>query len=297
MILASFSLPFDLPAVLKFGVIGLGAVMAVLAFWLLHVEQKKPRPRKQMLTSTYVFMGFSIVLMALGLLSTSRKHFGGGYVVPPEDKILVEKLPNNTYDDYLLRKDISIFDLRGWVPTDPADSNKKTSPANYINYLHLVKNKPIDKFVAHYSTSGAGIDLRCITHNYKLYEQKDSALRHKGEKSYGIEVDVADVPIGEEFLIIIEATYYNGFKNPLQESASTYTNRDTAGLEELSLIVLMPFEKPVKGDPVRLKGGENIAETTYRGNQKFYKDNNGRFIYWSIKDILPEMHYTLKWDW
>jgi hypothetical protein len=57
------------PEILKYGIIGLGAILAFLAYLLLTQEQRKPKPRRQILTATYVFMSFSLLLIGLGVFS------------------------------------------------------------------------------------------------------------------------------------------------------------------------------------------------------------------------------------
>lgn len=295
MTLLQLELPINIPEILKFGIIGLGAIMAILAFWLLRGEQSKRQPRPLMIKSIYVFMGFSFLLTILGLFSsTDLRSIINGYVVPEQDKLKVDSLPKATYGEYKLITDISIFDLRGWKPVLESEKNSKISPANYINYLHVMKTKPIDKIIAHYSTGGCDIDLRCITHNYKQYVQNTSN-EHVNEKNYGIAIDVSDIPVNVEFLIIVEATYWNGFSNIVRESASTYTDKEIVGLEELALIVLLPFDKPVK-DVFRFAGQNNQMQP-YRESDKYFVDQNKRFIYWSVKNIKADTHYKLDWTW
>src|SRR6185295_18076364 len=53
---------------LKYGLIGLGAILATLCFFLLTKEQKRTRPRQNILTSIYIFMAFSCVLVILGII-------------------------------------------------------------------------------------------------------------------------------------------------------------------------------------------------------------------------------------
>jgi TolA-binding protein len=53
-------------SLLAYGAIGLGCILAVLAYFLLRKEQDQPKPRKQVLTSVYVFMAFSLTLTCLG---------------------------------------------------------------------------------------------------------------------------------------------------------------------------------------------------------------------------------------
>ncbi len=289
-------LPIDIPEILKFGIIGLGAIMAVLAFWLLKGEQSKTQPRKLMIKSIYFFMVFSFLLVLLGLFTPENvKQIIEGYVVPEQKKTLVDSLPPATYGQYALLKDISIFDLRGWKPIPKDSTNQKYSPANYINYLHVKKTKPIDKIVAHYSTGGFDIDLRCITHNYKPYEEDPKSSEHPNQKNYGIEIDVSNYPLNQEFLIVIEATYWNGFNNIIKESASTYTDEEIAGLQELALIILLPYDKPIK-DVLRFSGRHSQMQP-YRDEEKFFIDENKRFVFWSVKNIKADTHYQLEWTW
>lgn len=57
--------------ILQIGVIGLGFLLAVLAYHLLTKEQKQDAPRSDILKSIYVFMSFSVVLCVIGIVSQS----------------------------------------------------------------------------------------------------------------------------------------------------------------------------------------------------------------------------------
>lgn len=59
----------DLGGLLRYGAIGLGLGLAVLAFWLLRNEQQVAKPRRQILTAVYVFMSFSLLLSVGGFVS------------------------------------------------------------------------------------------------------------------------------------------------------------------------------------------------------------------------------------
>ncbi len=59
----------DLGKLLGYGAIGLGCILAVLAYLLLRSEQRVQEPRPRILTSIYVFMAFSLVMTTLGFLS------------------------------------------------------------------------------------------------------------------------------------------------------------------------------------------------------------------------------------
>src|SRR4051794_16451161 len=61
--------------ILSYGVIGLGFLLAFLAYRLLGNEQRKPQASKSILVSIHVFMIFSILLCVLGFAS---EYFRGG---------------------------------------------------------------------------------------------------------------------------------------------------------------------------------------------------------------------------
>ena len=221
-------------------------------------------------------------------------------VVPKQNPTLVEELPieeNNT-DDYNLIKDISVFDLRNWKYTPEIYQNQRYSPVNYTNYLHVKKLKPVDYIVAHYSTSGYAIDMRCITHIADFFVQKDQEKFHQKsrEKQYALKIDVSKVPVGKEFLIVLEGTYWNSFNDTIHGDASTYTDKEVLGMEELGLIVLFPERKPFRNIDYFNTVGDK-EETSYLSNSSKYEDKKKRFVYWSIFERSPNNHYTIKWDW
>ncbi|WKL47909.1 hypothetical protein Q1W71_23540 [Flavobacterium pectinovorum] len=59
----------DIVEILKIGSIGLGFLLAFMSYQLIKREQEKEKPNALFLKSAQVFMFFSIVIMALGILS------------------------------------------------------------------------------------------------------------------------------------------------------------------------------------------------------------------------------------
>jgi hypothetical protein len=55
--------------ILELGVIGLGFLLALLAYQLLKEAQKKEQPSDAVLRSVYFFMGFSVILCIIGVVS------------------------------------------------------------------------------------------------------------------------------------------------------------------------------------------------------------------------------------
>ena len=55
--------------ILNLGAIGLGFLLAAMAYQLLRVEQRVATPRPSVLKATYVYMGFALTLTIVGFIS------------------------------------------------------------------------------------------------------------------------------------------------------------------------------------------------------------------------------------
>jgi hypothetical protein len=80
---------FDVVDILRIGVIGLGFLLALLAYKLLSNKGNKQEPRQSIINATYVFMVFSIACLGIGLLSKVFKEKNPIEVV--DIKLLVAK--------------------------------------------------------------------------------------------------------------------------------------------------------------------------------------------------------------
>ncbi|MBE9585167.1 hypothetical protein IM792_11965 [Mucilaginibacter sp. JRF] len=151
----------------------------------------------------------------------------------------------------------------------------KIQPSQLYQLPAYKKIKELDNIVIHYATSGYAIDMRCITNNSKFY-QKEKPSNHDGKsyKEYALVIDIKDIPLNQEFLIVVEATYWNGFKNPLEEDASTYTDDEIHGLDELGLIIFFPESKPFKSIEKLERNNSTGEENTYRAVDSYYEDKN-----------------------
>ncbi|MCC6726130.1 MAG: hypothetical protein IT258_16605 [Saprospiraceae bacterium] len=85
----------NVPNFLKYGLLGVGALMALLAFYLIYTEQKRNNnPRKPILAATYAFMGFSVLILVLGIAS----KLGARTNAESEDITNGEPTPAEEYD-------------------------------------------------------------------------------------------------------------------------------------------------------------------------------------------------------
>jgi hypothetical protein len=70
--------------ILGFGIIGLGFLLALMAYRLLAREQGRARTRKNMLRAVYIFMAFSVVLIIIGFASESLGDDSSSIEQPPD---------------------------------------------------------------------------------------------------------------------------------------------------------------------------------------------------------------------
>jgi len=232
--------------------------------------------------------------------STPTVNVFNNVVVPPQQTQIASKFAKG--DDtsaFSLTQDVSVFDLRAWrpVPRNPDGSvvQARVSPVNYINYLHIQKIKEASYFYAEFSTSGYAIDLRCITHNADP-PQQIPANRNQPQNNYLLKIDVSREPVNKEFMIVIEGTYWNGFKDSA-DYAETYADKDAKDLEDLSLFILFPQNKPFTK---LIKYEINEPDTVpheYRGLESFFQPSDGQCVYWSIRKPKPYSDYQLEWNW
>jgi hypothetical protein len=106
----------DVIKILGYGIIGLGFLLALMAFNLLSKEQKKDEPNEKILASINRFMMFSIALSALGLgseiirpLMSSTETIQTS-VDPDDGSLLVKlKLTDESVKDGVLYDDLKNY--------------------------------------------------------------------------------------------------------------------------------------------------------------------------------------------
>jgi len=217
-------------------------------------------------------------------------------IVPPSPTVPTPDLPPEADAGFVLLRDISMWDLRGRVEIPANRGGDRVSPAHYINYLHLKKTAAVGKYVAHYQTGGSGIDLRCITHSAKIYEKTNPTVHESGHE-YAVEVDVSADAVGQEFLLVIEGTYWNGFQGSTGD-VETYTDSDTSALGELAIFVLFPESNHIKGQPQLTEIDSNSKqERQIRESTQLFRDSSGQFVYWNVTSRRPNKHYRIGWEW
>jgi len=117
------------------------------------------------------FAAAIVTIMAFGytLVKDWRdsKRDIGRAVVPPQIVSEVSAFKERPSDAFQLLRDVSLWDLRQWTPWPDGlgFADERRSAVNYTNYLLVRKERgDVRFFRATYGTTGAAIDLRCLTH-------------------------------------------------------------------------------------------------------------------------------------
>lgn len=137
----------DVLKILQIGVVGLGFLLAVLAYLLLTKEQKQDTPRTDILKSIYVFMSFSVVLCIIGGVSQvidmdkSDRHPAPESVSPEtkKDQILYNYF---VYSDD--EKDIQLCNISEFVYSEKPTDTENLSIEGTIHGKITLNNKLVD---------------------------------------------------------------------------------------------------------------------------------------------------------
>ncbi len=240
---------------------------------------------------------FGVISAVLGRLSVQLP--GCGVAVVPVNVVPLKPIetlaPDKTLsegDGFETLRDVSVWDLRAWKKVPSGNTNDRYSPVNYVNYLHVKRTRPgTGPYVAHYSTEGDAIDIRCLTHHCEQLEVKPAVAptRHK------YEVRVDNVGAGES-LLVIEATYWNSFQKP-HEWVVTYAENDAGKLLELVTFILLPESRKMVGYNTVFMEGEGRSEKAFLAPSTIYKDAAGHVLFWSVPKPEKGFFYKVYWDW
>jgi hypothetical protein len=109
--------------------------------------------------------------------------------------------------------------------------------------------------------------------------------------------DVSAAPVGRDFEIAVEATYWNGFVGASGDDYTTYSHEQPEP-EQVSVILLFPDDKPFKG---------TIAVTEYPPNSDVgyplqspattLAAPNNQTFYWRTVSTRSNYYYKLAWTW
>lgn len=212
-----------------------------------------------------------------------------------ENPEIVKKYEEPRYDDFEIIKHIRVVDLRSRIPV-PLEkrSVEPISPVTWTRYVLLKKiSKDVDYIDFEFGTTGWDIDARCLTHEYKIRKPEQPHLHGETELTAQIvRVDIRNEPVDKLFLIINEATYWNGFSGEDTEWASMTANQK----ETIALVLLFPEDKPlINYELTASKHGE--VPKTFREPSVVIPSENKLVLLWRVEEPTPNYSYRVDWAW
>ena len=215
-------------------------------------------------------------------------------VTPAETATIVATLPDPQYNGVEILKDVRIIDLRGRVPVPPdKKTSEKISSATWVRNT-LMKKVAEKSFVEfEFATTGAGIDARSLTHKYEIITTKQPHFHGSVQvKPTVLKIDISNEPVGQEFLIINEMTYWNAFTGEETDWAAMHRVQN----EEVAMVVLFPENKPVKSYEF-LQYKQGVQPEPFRGRHRSYVSENGLVLFWGPEDLKRDFVYQTRWRW
>ena len=303
------SLAHAIGLVIGIALIGTGLILIVRDTNLRPEEREQLREIKVLgfeLRSSRAFL-----LVALGALLAITPPFIEAYLKSSQQNVSdlksplsIGKPPVATHDltnidpqEFEVRKDVRVFDLRSREDVPESRKAEKISRVLQTRYT-LLKKIARTKYIRYrFATTGADVEARCLTHEYSASQLSDLKLQTVNQardltKILELRIDVSDEPVGEEFLIINEAHYWNAFQGEDVEWAGAITQYKT---HELGLLLLFgngnTYEHIAKyGTP-----GDSKAKKRFRGKDREY--HSPQSLYWVIKEPEPNITYEIEWRW
>jgi len=238
------------------------------------------------------------VMLASPVLAVALQRPANVTTAPASVK-RVQSIPDPNYKDFRFLRDISVVDLRsvtvspwythlpGWKLVDP---RPRIRPASLTNHMVVRKVGSASEIHLVYSTS-ARLDLRCVTHAAGYHESRSGDA-----DTWEVIADVSAVPIGSQFEIIIEATYWGGFWGSHGNDYTTYGHNQSEP-EDLSILLLFPEKQPFKSVTATEYGPHANEAAAAQGSFEQRSGERNRTYYWHTISTRPSWFYKLTWTW
>ena len=215
--------------------------------------------------------------------------------------------PSPDYSGFTILRVSNYVDLSNWKPIPPGttpDSAGRVEPALITRVVDLIRKVNVSKDNTHvvyqYRGEGFEIDLHCPGRRYVV---RGSASREQLGGSTRpvlireIEVDLSDVPVGEEVRVVTHVTSWNGFQ--VNSDGKQWAGLlATDNLSEGELAVKFPRGLKPASSPslfVFLKGSPKKALPPL--GQNFHNPLDQEWWVWRPRDILKDFVYQIEWDW
>jgi hypothetical protein len=108
--------------------------------------------------------------------------------------------------------------------------------------------------------------------------------------------DVSSIPIGTEFQVIVEATYWNAFSGEAGDDYTTYAHNQSDP-EEISAVLLFPADKAMQDISVIEYPPESETGSPLQTSFQEWRGPQGHSYFWTTTNVRPGYFYKFAWKW
>jgi class 3 adenylate cyclase len=219
---------------------------------------------------------------------TARAH--------PSDAVYVPAIKPANNEAFQVLSDHRTIDMRDWKEV-PADRQADYySAVSTIRRTRLKKVAEAGRFEVEFRTSGLdvfprGLDAFATTTEVQTVDTLLSTERMKVRK---LSTDVADVPVGAEFQLRTASTAWNSCQT---EQEQWFGALGYKGAFKLSMLILLPPNKPYKSVACTVAPTSKAVETPYDGPRIVVEAPDHDWVYWEVPDPAAGNVYRLHWKW
>jgi hypothetical protein len=246
-----------------------------------------------------------------GCLASTRRYRAPGIVPPPEMELRAfegdDAWPVPDYSDFTILRQSIYTDMSHWKPippgTTPATAGR-CEPAIGTRVIDLIRKANVSRDNSRirfqYRTEGFGYDLRCPGRRYQVrgsLGREQLGGNTKPVLIREIDVDLSDVPPGQEVRVVIHSTGWNGYQyNADQKQWNAILALDN--LSEAEIALRFPKGRKPTTPPILYvfpKGSSRKEEPAHL--QYFDNPLDQDWWVWRPRDILKNHVYQMEWDW
>jgi hypothetical protein len=304
----------DFPQILSFLIASVGVVLTAFGVYFITLDYKSTARRKHELRELDVLgvklkVSRPMLLILVGIVVMLSplivdKFVGGSGTTdragdPARGKA---ETPVKTFspidtEEYQVLNDVRVFDLRSRVEVPASRKDEKISRVLQTRYTLLRKDKATDKIRYRYATSGVDLKASCITHDAEVLVKEDVNVNPVNAprnlvKELELVIDVSDVAVGDTFVLICEAYYWNAFQGRQSEWAGALTEYKT---EKMGILVLFKDKNDNRTYRRRTIASGSSEREEFKGEESFY--TSGTNFYWSIHEPKQSVTYEIEWSW
>ncbi len=224
--------------------------------------------------------------------------------MPPASVQHVQKINNTDNPAFHVVRDVSLLDLRdsqaaSWYSrllTWLHFRNKKQriQPSVLKKYLVVEKIAPADTFQMPFATTGI-LDVHCVTHS-AIYQNSKTIEGSTETDGWNVIADVSTVPVGSQFEIAVEATYWNAFIGEEGDDFTTHARKQEQP-EDISIFLLYPQDRPMRDMLVMEYPPDGGAGSRFQGTMREWRGAEGLSYYWTTTNLRPGYYYKFSWKW